>query len=149
VSLEEVGACRTAKVRFLIGNKTRTTVRCSPLHSILGTRLRKPKPHHRMLNATGAIMVMLHCGSSSPLKCRMLREVLMPCRACQSDNLTMFPRELCIHLPGWLEALDKGHVFVFPQLLHFCFLNRLCPMPANDLLHGPVQMKPSRHCLSG
>jgi hypothetical protein len=41
----------------------------------------------------------------------------MPCRACQSDTQTLFPSELCIHFPGGLEVLDKGHVMVFPQLL--------------------------------
>ena len=41
----------------------------------------------------------------------------MSCKACQSDNQTLFPSELCIHFPGGLEALDKGQVMAFPQLL--------------------------------
>ena len=41
----------------------------------------------------------------------------MSCKSCQSDNQTLFPSELCIHLPGGLEALRKGHVFIFTQLL--------------------------------
>jgi hypothetical protein len=30
---------------------------------------------------------------------------------------TLFPSELSIHFSGGLEALDKGHLMVFPQLL--------------------------------
>ena len=41
----------------------------------------------------------------------------MSCKACQSDNQTLFPSEICIHFPGGLEALDKGQVLAFPRLL--------------------------------
>jgi hypothetical protein len=41
----------------------------------------------------------------------------MSCKVCQSDIQTLFPSELCIHLPGGLEALKKADVMVFPQLL--------------------------------
>jgi hypothetical protein len=45
------------------------------------------------------------------------RAAKMSCKACQSDNQTLFPSELCIHFPGGLDALDKEQVFVFPYLL--------------------------------
>jgi hypothetical protein len=41
----------------------------------------------------------------------------MSCRSCQSDRQTRFPSELSVHFPGGLQALDKGQVMIFPELL--------------------------------
>ena len=40
----------------------------------------------------------------------------MPCRSCQSKNLSVFPAEINIHFPGF-EGLDRPTVWAFPHLL--------------------------------
>jgi hypothetical protein len=41
----------------------------------------------------------------------------MSCKSCNSEKQKLFPSEICIHFPGGLEALHKGTVMAFPQLL--------------------------------
>jgi hypothetical protein len=37
--------------------------------------------------------------------------------ACKSCHKTLFPGELAIHFPGGMEALHKGQLLLFPQVL--------------------------------
>ena len=41
----------------------------------------------------------------------------MACKSCQADKQTLFASELAIHSSGRIEALDKGQLLLFPQLL--------------------------------
>jgi hypothetical protein len=60
----------------------------------------------------------------------------MSCKACRSENQTLFPSEICIHFPGGIAALSKEHVMMFPQLL-ICFDCGFteCLVPEAELRH--------------